>query len=57
MSTCITNLCVLKKSLSLHGEGLDKNNRALSFEKALGGLSTSGDLLSSAPAMKHSHQH
>lgn len=44
MNTCITNLSVLKKSLTLHKEGLDNKNRALSFAKVFGGVSMSGAL-------------
>lgn len=61
MSTCITNLCVLKKLLMLHKEGLDNKNRALSSTKVFGGLSMSGGLSSSAElislAMKQSRHH
>lgn len=44
MSTCITSPCVLKKSLTLHKEGLDNKTKALSFAKVFGGLSMSEDV-------------
>lgn len=53
MRTCITNLCVHKKSLMFHKEhkeGLDNTNRALSLAKEVGGLSLSRDLSRPVPS-------
>lgn len=49
MQTCITNLCVHKKLLMSHKEGLDNKNSDLAFAKLVGGPSLSEDVSRPVP--------